>query len=124
MVKRSIKQDIRSKNFGVRNGNYEKNTVVKNQGTKQRGQRILGDLLAMGNQRAVSERRQLHDRSGKPEKTSWDILQKVTRHREEPLLDGNAHSVRYGETIHDGSEKPEKLNHQEEADSETFRHGQ
>ena len=36
------------------------------------------------------------------------------------LLDGNAHSVRYGETIHDGSGKPEKLNHQEEADSETF----
>ena len=29
-----------------------------------------------------------HDRSGKPEKTSWDILQKVAPHREEPLLDG------------------------------------
>ena len=61
-----------------------------------------------------------HDRSGKPETTSWDILQKVDPHREEPLLDGNAHSVRYGETIHDGSGKPENLNHQEEADSETF----
>ena len=33
----------RSKNFGTRNGNYEKNAVVKNQGTKQRVQRILGD---------------------------------------------------------------------------------
>ena len=43
MVKRSIEQDIRNKNFGARNGNYEKNAVVKNQGTKQRGQRILGD---------------------------------------------------------------------------------
>ena len=43
MVKRSIEQDIRNKNFGSRNGNYEKNAVVKNQGTKQRGQRILGD---------------------------------------------------------------------------------
>ena len=43
MVKRSIEQDIRNKNFGARNGNYEKNVVVKNQGTKQRGQRILGD---------------------------------------------------------------------------------
>ena len=43
MVKRSIEQDIRSKNFGIRNGNYEKNAVVKNQGTKQRVQRILGD---------------------------------------------------------------------------------
>ena len=43
MVKRSIEQDIRNKNFGARNGNFERNTVVKNQGTKQRGQRILGD---------------------------------------------------------------------------------
>ena len=43
MVKRSIEQDIRNKNFGSRNGNFEKNAVVKNQGTKQRGQRILGD---------------------------------------------------------------------------------
>ena len=43
MVKRSIEQDIRTKNFGARNGNYERNAVVKNQGTKQRVQRILGD---------------------------------------------------------------------------------
>ena len=43
MVKRSIEQDIRNKNFGARNGNNEKNAVVKNQGTKQRVQRILGD---------------------------------------------------------------------------------
>ena len=43
MVKRSIEQDIRNKNFGARNGNYEKNAVVNNQGTKQRVQRILGD---------------------------------------------------------------------------------
>ena len=34
MVKRSIEQEIRNKNFGA---------VVKNQGTKQRVQRILGD---------------------------------------------------------------------------------
>ena len=61
-----------------------------------------------------------HDRSGKPEKISWDMLQQVVPHREEPLLDGNAHSVRYGETIHDGSGKPETLNHQEEANSENF----
>ena len=50
-----------------------------------------------------------HDRSGKPEKTSWDMMQQVAPHREEPLLDRNAHSVRYGETIHDGSGKPEKV---------------
>ena len=43
MVKRSIEQDSRNKNFGVRNGNYERNAVVKNPGTKQRGQKILGD---------------------------------------------------------------------------------
>ena len=40
-----------------------------------------------------------HDRSGKPEKTSWDMMQQVVPHCEEPLLDGNAHSVRYGEMI-------------------------
>ena len=42
-VKRGIEQKIRNKNFGIRNGNFEKNAVVKNQGTKQREQRILGD---------------------------------------------------------------------------------
>ena len=51
-------------------------------------------------------------------KTSWDMMQQVAPHREEPHLDGNAHSVRYGETIQDGSGKPETLNHQEEANSE------
>ena len=43
MVKRGIERDLRDRNFGARNGNYERNSVVKNQGTKQRGQRILGD---------------------------------------------------------------------------------
>ena len=44
MVKRMIdEQDIRNKNFGARNGNYETNVVVKSPGTKQRVQRILGD---------------------------------------------------------------------------------
>ena len=43
MVKRSIEQEIRNKNFGSRSGNYDKNAVVKNQGTKQRVQIILGD---------------------------------------------------------------------------------
>ena len=33
MVKRSIEQEIRNKNFGARNGNYERNAVVKNPGT-------------------------------------------------------------------------------------------
>ena len=61
-----------------------------------------------------------HDPSGKREKTSWDMMQQICSHREEPLLDGNAHSVRYEKMIHDGSGKPEKLNHQDKADSETF----
>ena len=43
MVESCIEQDMRNRNFGARNGNYEKNAVVKNQGIKQRGQRILGD---------------------------------------------------------------------------------
>ena len=42
MVKRSIEQNLRKKNFEARNGNYETSAVVKNQGTKQREQRSLG----------------------------------------------------------------------------------
>ena len=61
-----------------------------------------------------------HDRSGKPEEISWNTLQKVDPHREEPLLGGNAHSARYGEMIHDRSGKPEAMNHQEQAYSENF----
>ena len=61
-----------------------------------------------------------HDRSGKPEKTSWDLLQKVDPHREEYLLGRTAHSARNEETIHDASGKLETLNLQEEASSENF----
>ena len=43
MVNRSIEQDIRNKNFGARNGNYEKNAVVNNPRMKQREQRSPGD---------------------------------------------------------------------------------
>ena len=43
MVKRNIEQEIRNKNFWNRIGNFEKNAVVKNPGTKQRVQRILWD---------------------------------------------------------------------------------
>ena len=45
------------------------------------------------------------DRSGKLEVNSWDTLQKVDPHREEPLLGRNAHSARYGEQIHDRTGK-------------------
>ena len=61
-----------------------------------------------------------HDRSGKPEEISWDTLQKVDPHREEPLLGGNAHSARYGELIHDRTGKPVAMNHQEQTYSENF----
>ena len=53
LVKRSIEQNLRIKNFEARNGNYERNAVVKNQGTKQREQRTSGRLLAVESQRAV-----------------------------------------------------------------------
>ena len=43
MVTRSIEQNLRIKNFEARNGNYETNAVVKNQGTKQRERRTPGD---------------------------------------------------------------------------------
>ena len=43
MVKRSIEQNLRMKNFEARNGNYETSAVVKNLETKQREQRSLTD---------------------------------------------------------------------------------
>ena len=43
MVKRSIEQNLRIKNFEARHGNYERNAIVNDQETKQREQRTLGD---------------------------------------------------------------------------------
>ena len=43
MVKRSIEQNLRIMNVQIRNRNFEKNAVVKNQGTQQRVQRSLED---------------------------------------------------------------------------------
>ena len=43
MVKRSIEENLRIKNFEARNGNIETSPVVKNQRVKQREQRSLGD---------------------------------------------------------------------------------
>ena len=54
MVKRSIEQEIRNKNFGARSGNFEKNAVVKNQGSKTACTKNSWRLLALGSQRAVS----------------------------------------------------------------------
>ena len=61
-----------------------------------------------------------HDRSGKTEKTSWDMMHKVDPHREQPLLGRNAHSARYGELIHDRTGKPVSVHHQEQAYSDNF----
>ena len=61
-----------------------------------------------------------HDRSGKPDKTSWNAVQQICPHHEDALLDGNAHSARYGEMIHDGSGQLDGANFQEVADSEIF----
>ena len=59
MVKRNIEQDIRSKNFGARSGNFEKNAVVQESGNKTTCTKNSWRLLAMGNQWAVCERKQL-----------------------------------------------------------------
>ena len=61
-----------------------------------------------------------HDRSRKPEEISWDTLQKVDPHREEPLLGRNAHSARYGELVHDRTGQPVSENVQGKANFENF----
>ena len=48
MVKRSIEQNLRIKNLDARNGNYERNIVVENQGTKTAWTTDSRRLLAMG----------------------------------------------------------------------------
>ena len=56
MVKRSIEQEIRNKNFGARSGNFEKNAVVENQGDKTECTKNSWRLLAMETKRAMCER--------------------------------------------------------------------
>ena len=73
MVKRSIEQEIRNRNFGTRSGKFEKNAVVKHQGTKQRVERILGDRGAKGNQRAMCEKKETISIST----TTWISVGKV-----------------------------------------------
>ena len=58
MVKRSIEQSLRIRNFRARNGNYETNAVVKNPGDNTACTKNSWRLLAMGVQRAVFKRRQ------------------------------------------------------------------
>ena len=60
------------------------------------------------------------DRSGKPDKTSWSMVQQVRPHHGETLLDGVPQSVRYGGILRDRSGQPDNVNSQEEADSTNF----
>ena len=53
LVKRSVEQDIRNKNFGARNGNYEKKRRGQESGNKTACTKNYWRLLAMGVQRAV-----------------------------------------------------------------------
>ena len=61
-----------------------------------------------------------HDRSGKPDKTSWNAVQQVRPHHGDTLLDKTAQSVRCGEPLRDRSGLLDSANSQEVADSETF----
>ena len=61
-----------------------------------------------------------HDRSGKPDKTSWNAVQQVRPHHGDTLLDGGAQSVRYGGILRDRSGQPDNINFEEMADSEIF----
>ena len=53
MVRRSIESEIRNKNFGARNGNYEINAVVQISRDETACTKNSWRLLAMGVQRAV-----------------------------------------------------------------------
>ena len=61
-----------------------------------------------------------HDRSGKPCKASWRVLQHVCPHHGDPLLDGTAQSVRNEALFRDRSGQPDDVNSQEEANSQNF----
>ena len=64
-----------------------------------------------------------HDRSGQPDRNSWDLLRKVDLHRGEHLLGRTAHSARNEETIHDRTGQPVSENIQGRADFENFTMG-
>ena len=61
-----------------------------------------------------------HDRSGRPDKTSWRTVRKVRPDHEEILLDGVAQSVRNEETPRDRSGRVDNINSQEEARLQQF----
>ena len=61
MVKRSIQQNLRTKNFEARSGNFEKSAVVKNRRVQQREQRSLGDCWQWKTNGHCSEGDNCHD---------------------------------------------------------------
>ena len=61
-----------------------------------------------------------YDRSGRPDKTSWRMVQKVRLDHEATLLDGTAQSARYGEMLRDRSGQPDNINSQEVARPQNF----
>ena len=61
-----------------------------------------------------------HDRSGKPERNSWNSLESVDPHRGEHLLGRTAHSARNEETIHERTVKPDSEDAQGKANFEKF----
>ena len=61
-----------------------------------------------------------HDRSGKPDRSSWKKLQRVRPHHEDALLDGDAQSVRNEEKIHERLGQPDGIDFQEKANPKNF----
>ena len=61
-----------------------------------------------------------HDRSVRPDKTSWRMVRKVRPGHKEILPDGTAQSVRYGETLRDRSGRLDNINSQEVARPQNF----
>ena len=59
MVKRSIEQNLRMKNFEARNGNFETSARAQESEGKTAWTKKFRRLLAMESQRAVIKRRQL-----------------------------------------------------------------
>ena len=61
-----------------------------------------------------------HDRSGRPPKTSWSMIQQIRLHHGETLLEGASQSVRCGGMLRNRSGRTDYINSQEVADSTKF----
>ena len=61
-----------------------------------------------------------YDRLGRPDKTSWRMVQKVRLAHEEILLDGTAQSVRNEEVLRDRSGRLDDISSQEVARAQNF----